>query len=173
MGDRGVAGYFAGLCRSSRLGDFLYVFDPQDQEQVSLGRLGPLDATDKEKKQLLKEIARGQRNGHMTGLELEDLGTWDTWVSTALRNAQGRPLQGTAAFEPERYELDADVADSDLRLTGRARIELRPILKGARTVNFRMARDLQVSRVMEAGDAGAAGAPGARAAGAAGTRAAV
>lgn len=174
-GDPALAGYFAALCRSGRLGDFLYVFDPQDREQVSLGRLVPLDATDKEKKKLLKEIARGQRNGHMTGLELEDLGTWDTWVSTALRNAQGRPLPGTAAFEPERYELDADVAESDLRLTGRARIELRPILKGARTVDLRMARDLQVSRVMEAGDAGAAGAlgaPGARAAGAAATRAA-
>jgi Peptidase family M1 domain len=168
-GDPALAGYFAALCRSGRLGDFLYVFDPQDQEQVSLGRLVPLDATEKEKKKLLKEIARGQRNGHMTGLELEDLGTWDTWVSTALRDAQGRPLPGASAFEPVSYDLDADVADSDLRLTGRARVELRPILKGARTVHLRLNRDLQVSRVTEGGDAGA---PGARAVGTAGTRAA-
>ncbi len=146
-GDPALAGYFAALCRSGRLGDFLYTFDPQDQEQVSLGKLVPLDATEREKKKLLKQIARGQRNGRFTGLDLEDLGTWDTWVSTALRDAQGRPLPGAAAFEPVSYELDADVADSDLRLTGRARIELRPILKAARTVHLRMDRDLQVSRV--------------------------
>jgi hypothetical protein len=153
-GDPALGGYFAALCRSGRLGDFLYAFDPQDQEQVSLGRLVPLDATEKEKKKILKEIVRGQRNGHFTGLDLEDLGTWDTWVSTALRDAQGLPLPGAAAFEPERYELDADVADSDLRLTGRARIELRPVLKGARTVRLRLARDLKVTRVTEAAAAG-------------------
>jgi hypothetical protein len=146
-GDSSLAGYFAALCRGVKLGDFLYVFDPQAQEQVTLGRFVPIDPSAKEKKQLLKELARQQRRGRLMGTDLDQLGTWDTWVSASPRDPQGRPQAGAAAFEPRLYELDTALVDHDLRLTGKARIELVPILKGARTVKLRLQRDLAVSRV--------------------------
>jgi aminopeptidase N len=145
-GDPALAGYFAALCRGARLGEFLYVFDPQAQEQVTLGRFVPLDPTAKQKKELLKELAREQRKGRLMGMDLDELGTWDTWVGASPRDAQGRQLPGAAAFEPRLYELDTTLA-RDLRLSGRARIELVPVLEGARTVDLRLDRNLTVSRV--------------------------
>ena len=146
-GDPSLAGYFAALCRSARLGDFLYVFDPQSAEQAVLGRFVPIDPTAKEREETLKELAREQRKGHMVGLQLDEMGTWDTWVSASQRDPQGRPQPGAAAFEPRLYDLDASLEDRDLRLTGRARLELVPVLEGARTVSLRLERDLSVSRV--------------------------
>jgi hypothetical protein len=149
-GDPALAGYFAALCHGAKLGTFYYIFDPQEQEQVDLGRFVPSDATDKEKKKMLKEVARAQRRGHLLGFDLEELGTPDTWVGAAPRDAQGLLTPGAAAFEPASYDLDLDLADADLRLTGRARIELTPMLRGARTVRLRLARDLVVQRVASA-----------------------
>ncbi len=145
-GDPALAGYFAALCRGARLGEFLYVFDPQAQEQVTLGRFVPLDPTAKQKKELLKELAREQRKGRLMGMDLDELGTWDTWVGASPRDAQGRQLPGAAAFEPRLYELDTTLA-KDLRLSGKARIELVPVVEGARTVDLRLDRNLTVSRV--------------------------
>jgi hypothetical protein len=149
-GDPALAGYFAALCVGAKLGTFYYIFDPQEQEQVALGRFVPSDATDREKKRMMKEVARAQRRGHLLGFDLEELGTPDTWVGAAPRDAKGLLTPGAAAFEPARYDLDLDVADADLRLTGRARVELTPMLRGARTVRLRLARDLVVSRVAAA-----------------------
>jgi hypothetical protein len=155
-GDPALAGYFAALCRSARLGDFLYLFDPQSAEQGVLGHFVPIEPTAKEKKEDLKALAREQRKGHMVGVDLDELGTWDTWVSAAKRDSQGQPQPGAAAFEPRLYDLDTSLADKDLRLTGRARLELVPVLAGARTVKLRLQRDLAVSRVSLAAASGPA-----------------
>ena len=146
-GDPSLTGYFAALCRNARLGDFLYIFDPQSEEQEGLGRFVPIDPTAKQRKEEQKALAREQRQGHMVGVDLDELGTWDTWVSAANRSSQGAPQPGAAAFESRSYDLDLRLADRDLRLTGRARLELVPILAGARTVRLRLQRDLAVSRV--------------------------
>ncbi|MBV8201427.1 MAG: hypothetical protein JOZ15_12460, partial [Acidobacteria bacterium] len=158
-GDPTLAGYFAALCTNARLGDFLYTFDPQAHEQVTLGRFVPLDAGEKESKKLLRELERAQRHGHLIGLEIEDLGRWDTWVSASPRDSKGEPVPGAAAFEPERYELDTDLADADLRLSGRARLTLRPVLKAASTVRLRLNGDLKVSRVTRMTSASPGGGP--------------
>ena len=148
-GDPAFQGYFAAWFRGKELGDFLYLVNPVDQEQVTLGSFVPLEATEKEKRKILKEIARQQRKGRLIGLELEDLGQWDTWLSGSLRNREGKPSLGVSSFEPEKYTLDVSIAERDLRLTGRARIDLRPVVRGARAAVLRINPNLQVSKVAD------------------------
>ncbi|HWN41838.1 MAG TPA: M1 family aminopeptidase, partial [Thermoanaerobaculia bacterium] len=123
--------------------------DPQAQEQVSLGRFVAIEATEKEKRKILRQISREQRKGRLIGVELEDLGQWDTWLSAPLRNKEGKPAPGTAAFEPEKYTIELSVAERDLKLHGKARLDLRPILPGSRAVNLRLNNDLQVVKVTD------------------------
>lgn len=148
-GDPGFQGYFAAWFHGKELGDFLYLVNPEEQEQVTLGSFVPLDATKAEKRKILKEISRQQRKGRMIGLEVEDLGQWDTWLSASLRNGQGKPVPGGSSFEPEKYTLDVSVAENGLRLNGRARIDLRPMIRGARAAALRINPDLHVSRVAD------------------------
>ena len=148
LGDPGAEGYFAALFRGAEPGDFVYLVDPASREQVTLGRFTPLDATEKEKRRILKEISREQRKGRLIGLEQDDLGTWDTWLSASLRDAQGQPRPGSPAFEPSKYTLDVTV-DEKLRLSGSARIDLATVIPGSRSVLVRIA-DLKVSKVTDA-----------------------
>ncbi|HEX7181859.1 MAG TPA: M1 family aminopeptidase [Thermoanaerobaculia bacterium] len=143
--------YFAALFRGGDLGDFLYLVEPDAQEQVTLGHFVPLDATEKSKRKIAREINREQRKGRLIGLELDELGQWDTWVSASLRTADGKPTPGTSAFEPAKYTLDIVFAERDLRLTGSVRVDLRPVLKGSRAVTFYLREDFPVSRVTDAG----------------------
>lgn len=149
--DPSAEGYFAALFRGAEPGDFVYLVDPASREQVTLGRFTPLDASEKEERRILKEISREQRKGRLIGLELDDLGTWDTWLSASIRDAQGQPRPGSPAFEPSKYTLDVTV-DEKLRLGGSARIDLKTVVPGSRTVVVRVA-DLNVSRVTDAAGA--------------------
>ncbi len=142
-------GYFAAWFRASDPGDFLYLVEPGDREQATLGRFVPLDATEKEKRKISKEITREQRKGRLLGLDVEDLGQWDTWLSASLRTADGKPAPGAPAFEPHKYTLEMTV-DRDLHLAGKARIDLDPVVKGSRVVAVHLSGDFKVSRVTDA-----------------------
>jgi hypothetical protein len=150
-GDPLYQGFFAGWFRGRTLGDFLYLIEPDAREQVTLGHFVPLDASEKEKRKLLRTIHREQRHGRLIGVELEDLGQWDTWLSASLRGKDGKPRRGTAAFEPRKYTLDVSLSDRAETLTGKARIDLEPVLAGAgaRAVNLRLDPDLEVKRVTD------------------------
>lgn len=143
------AGYFAAWFRGGDRGDFLYFVEPDEQEQVTLGRFVPLDATEKEKRQIEKEIRRQQRKGRAKGLELDDLGSWDTWAAAALRSPSGQPVFGTPAFEPVKYTLDVRITQPGLRLSGKARIDLERVVRGSRVVGFSLSRDFDVARVTD------------------------
>ncbi|HEX3130265.1 MAG TPA: M1 family aminopeptidase [Thermoanaerobaculia bacterium] len=145
--DPSTEGYFAAWFRGAEQGDFLYTVEPASREQVTLGRFVPLDATEKEKRKILREIGREQRKGRLIGLELDDLGQWDTWLSASLRDGQGKPHPGSPAFEPTKYTLDLTVAP-DLRLSGTARLDLEPAIAGSRAVMIRVP-DLKVTRVTD------------------------
>jgi tetratricopeptide (TPR) repeat protein len=147
LGDPAYEGYFTAWFLGGDLGDLIYQVEPDAREQVTLGHFVPLDATDKEKRKLLRELGRQQRKGRLIGVELEDLGQWDTWVSSSLRDREGKTAPGAEAFEPERYTLDVTLADKDLRLSGRARLELRPVVRGARAVSLRLSSDFKVDKV--------------------------
>jgi hypothetical protein len=149
MGDSAAAGYFAAMFRGSELGDFLYMVEPDGQEQVTLGRFVPLDATEKEKRKIAKQLAREQRKGRLLGIELDDLGQWDTWLSAPLRNAQGKPSPGAPAFEPRKYTLEVSLGDGAERLTGRARIDLEPVIAGSRAVLIHLPTDFKVDKVTD------------------------
>jgi hypothetical protein len=149
--DASAEGYFAAWFRGAEQGDFLYTVEPASREQVTLGRFVPLDATEKEKRKILREISREQRKGRLIGMELDDLGQWDTWLSASLRDSQGKPRPGSPAFEPSKYTLDLTV-DPDLRLSGTARLDLDPVIPGSRAVMIRVP-DLKVSRVTDAAGA--------------------
>ncbi len=147
--DPAGSGYFAAWFRGGERGDFLYVVEPDSQEQVTLGRFVPLEATEKEKRKILRRIQREQRKGRLIGLELEDLGQWDTWVSASLRDSEGKPLPGAPTFEPKKYTLEVDLADRNLRLSGRARIDFKPVMVGSRAVMLYLPGDFQVRRVTD------------------------
>lgn len=153
LGDPAASGYFASWFRGGDLGDFFYAIDPGDREQVTLGHFVPLDATEKEKKKILKQIAREQRKGRALGVELDDLGDWDTWISAPLRNAAGKPVPGAPSFEPKKYTLDIRLAEGDLRLSGRARIDLDPVVVGSRAASLSLPSDFQVTKVTDANGA--------------------
>jgi len=144
------AGYFAAWFRGGARGDFLYFVEPDEQEQVTLGRFVPLDATEKEKRQIEKEIRRQQRKGRAKGLEVDDLGSWDTWAAAALRSSSGQPVSGTPAFEPVKYTLDIRLTQPGLRLAGKARIDLERVVRGSRVVGLSLPRDFEVARVTDA-----------------------
>jgi hypothetical protein len=143
------AGYFGAWFRGGGRGDFLYFVEPDEQEQVTLGRFVPLDATEKEKRKIEKEIRREQRKGRAQGLEVEDLGEWDTWAAAALRGRSGQPVFGTPAFEPRKYTLDVRLTQPGLRLSGKARIDLERVVRGSRVVGLSLPRDFQVTRVTD------------------------
>jgi hypothetical protein len=146
-------GYFAAWFRGGELGDISYCVDPGVREQVTLGHYVPLEATEREKRKILKAITREQRKGRMVGVELDDLGQWDTWLSSSLRTAAGKPALGAPTFEPKKYTLDVTLEERELRLAGKARIELQPVIAGSRAVALTLPGDFQVSKVTDAGGA--------------------
>jgi hypothetical protein len=153
LDDPAAAGYFAAWFRGGERGEFLYTVEPDVQEQVTLGRFVPLEATEKEKRKILRRIQREQRRGRLIGVDVEDLGQWDTWVSSSLRDGEGRPRTGAPTFEPIKYTLEVDLAERDLRLSGRARIELKPVMAGSRAVMLQLPADFEVRGVTDGGGA--------------------
>lgn len=148
-GDAAYQGFFAAWFHGSELGDFLYLVEPDSQEQVTLGRFVPLEATEKEKRKIARQLHRAQRRGRLIGLEVDDLGQWDTWLSASLRNREDKAVPGVATFEPAKYTLDVALAERDLRLTGRARLDLKPAVRGSRTIALKLNNDLQVGKVTD------------------------
>jgi hypothetical protein len=149
MRDPVAAGYFAAWFRGGGLGDIFYCVQPGEREQVTLGHFIPLEATDKEKRKILKQISREQRKGRLLGVDVDDLGHWDTWLESPLRAADGKPVPGAPTFEPKKYILDVTLAERELRLTGKARIDLDPVVSGSRAVFLTLPSDFQVSKVTD------------------------
>jgi hypothetical protein len=147
-GDTAYQGFFAAWFHGAELGNFLYLVEPDEQEQVTLGKFVPLEATEKEKRKIVRQLNRQQRRGRLIGVELDDLGQWDNWLSASLRRG-GTATPGRAAFEPEKYTLDVTLAERDLRLSGRARLDLKPAVRGSHAVALRLNSDLQVDKVTD------------------------
>ncbi len=149
MRDPVATGYFAAWFRGGDLGDIFYCVQPGEQEQVTLGHFIPLDATEREKRKILKRISREQRKGRLLGVEVDDLGQWDTWLESSLRAADGKPVPGAPTFEPKKYTLDVTLSERELRLEGKARIDLEPVIAGSRAVSLSLPGDFQVSKVTD------------------------
>jgi len=151
-GDEPSKAHAAVWCRSEELGDFYYVFDPLADEQIVLGQFVAAEIDDVERFQIEKEIRKGRRQGRYTQLRVVDLGDWDTWISTALRDEAGNEMPGGSGFEPEHYTLEVEIGKRDERITGKARLDLRCESDHRRVVGLRLFEDLKVHAVRD--DAG-------------------
>jgi hypothetical protein len=146
VGDPVLERYFAAWFLGEELGEFLMLVDPTAPEQANLGQFVPLDATRSEKRRVSRVLAREQRRGRLVGLEVEDLGLWDTWISSPLYEG-GRPAPGLPAFEPRHYSLDVTVQPKSGELAGRAVLELVATTGGRRLAHLSLHRDLEVSAI--------------------------
>jgi hypothetical protein len=149
LGDRMHQGYFAGLLQSATLGEFLCLIEPDAAEQVTVGQFVPIELTDKEERRASRLLHREQRRGRLIGLLLDDLGQWDTWISTTLRHPDGRPAPGLPAFEAKGYRLELTLSGRELALTGRARLEVQSTTGLSRVVGMRLHPDLVIRAVTD------------------------
>ena len=148
-GDPLAAGFFCGSFEGVDLGRFLYVVDPLAHEQVTLGQFVRADLSKRDEKRARKTIEKAQREGKLIGLEVADLGTWDTWVSTSFRSDDDSPAPGSRGVEPDHYEIDAALRGKDLELEATARLSLRVVVDRLRTVTFEMSSDLSPTAVSD------------------------
>lgn len=121
-GDPFYRSYFGGYFRSPEMGNVIYQFDPTSVEQLTIGQFVPEDLDKKEEREMRKRLARQHKQGKSVGVELEDLGDWDTWTSSSRRDASGQPLPGFAAIEPSHYEISLSIAEKDLATHGTTKI---------------------------------------------------
>ena len=148
VGDAAFRNYFALWCESYALGAFVYQLDPEDQEQITLASFQKLDMTNWERARLKHHIRVQQRKGRWLDVRVQDLGSWDVWLSTDW-SPEGAPLSGIVGFEAEHYDLDVTIKRRSMTLDGRARMKLRVESSGRRVVRLELARDLQVQDVVD------------------------
>lgn len=139
--------YFAAWFDGEKLGRFLLLIDPEDDEQLTLGQFVPLDAGERATRRLARLLHKEQkRGGRLIGLEADRLGTWDTWVSMPSRLS---PDAGRAAVEPIRYVLDVTADPRSRALRVRARLELEAREDGRRGVRVELHPDLAVEAIRD------------------------
>src|SRR6185436_16697516 len=81
LGEPAAQTFFASLITNASLGEFVYTIDPSSTEEMTLGQFLPEELTEREKRRAQRQLAREQRRGRAIGVRLDDLGTWNTWVS--------------------------------------------------------------------------------------------
>ncbi len=139
--------YFAGWFMGRQLGPFLLQMDPAAEEQINLGQFVHFDVTPEEKHSLSRFLHRQQRSGRLVGLEVEDLGRWDSWVQTAVRDVNGESRPGSQGFEPSHYVIDVTVDPQTGRLASRSRVEMQAVSGQRRVVRLELHADLEITRV--------------------------
>lgn len=149
LGEPLYQSFFGAWFNGEELGELLLSVQPESTEQLTLGRFEAIDLTAKEKRKLKKAVGRLQKEGRFLGLEIDELGTWDTWVSTSLHRA-GEPSPGIAAFEPRHYKIQTDLNPKDDSLRATVRIDLATQVAGSRTVGLSLSEDLLVDAVRDA-----------------------
>ena len=151
LGDPGASTFFAARFQGDDLGTFFYSFDPDADEQVTLGQFVRLELTKKEERRSRRAIHREQRRGRLIGLQFEDLGSWDTWVSSSLRADDGTIRPGKAPFEPQHYQIRAEIGKKGERIDGTATIDLLAVLDGRSAVPLTIDPRLEARAVRREG----------------------
>jgi hypothetical protein len=156
-GDPGADSFFAGWFDSERLGRFLYRVDPWQREQASLGQFVPIDLSAREEKKLRRYIHKQQRQQRLVNLEVEDLGTWNTWVEESLRVGE-RTAPGSPGYEPSHYEIAATLDPRQGSIVGSVKVRLERDAMAGRAVSLLMDPNVVVDEVRQV-TAGEPGAP--------------
>ncbi len=139
--------YFAGWFMGRQLGPFLLQIDPAAEEQINLGQFVRFDVTPEAKHSLSRFLHRQQQRGQLLGLEVEDLGRWDSWVKSAVRAADGAPRPGSQGFEPSHYLIDVTVDPRTGHLASRSRVKLRALSGQRRVVRLELHAELEITRL--------------------------
>ncbi|MEM1182128.1 MAG: M1 family aminopeptidase [Acidobacteriota bacterium] len=148
-------GHFSGSFNSASLGEILISNQPESTEQLVLGRFQPLELEGRERRRAERRISRLRRRGRFLDLTLDDLGTFDVWVSMAQgsgagpNGGPGEPSPGLASFEPSHYRLQADLNTSEDTIDVIAHLDLEPQIRGALSVGLTLPADLQVHSVTD------------------------
>jgi len=148
-GDAAFARYFAVFCRSFELGEFVIEFDPEDVESVTLAAFRPVKLEGWDRARLRHQIRVQQRKERWLDVRLEDLGSWDIWLSTAWAPDGGPPLAAGVGFETTHYEIEATIRKDRMWLDARARLDLDVAAPGRRVVRLELFPDLVVRRIAD------------------------
>ena len=143
--------YFAGWFMGRQLGPFLLQMDPAAEEQINLGQFVRFDVTPEAEHSLSRFLHRQQQRGRLLGLEVEDLGRWDSWVKSSIRAADGELRPGSPGFEPRHYQIDVTVDPRAGRLASRSRVNMRAIGGQRRVVRLELHEELEITRLVAAG----------------------
>lgn len=147
-GDPVTDSYFLAEVHGSYLGKFVYVVDPRAEEQVTLGQFVPAAKTSGEQRAARRQVRREQRHGRMIGLEAEDIGVFDNWVSCSLSDAAGKVVRGDDGIDPIRYTIDTTLG-GDIRLSAKEHLQLRNSVEGLRAFTLQAGGDLDITRVRD------------------------
>ncbi len=147
LGDPLGKGFFCGSFEGSELGRFLFVVDPMAEEQVTLGQFVQPTLSKKQRRKVKRGLHRSQLKGKLIGLEVSDLGQWDTWMSKTMISRDGKPTRGTSGIEPQHYSLDVTLAGRALDLSATATIRIEALVDGLRAVTLALSQSLAVTEV--------------------------
>lgn len=140
LGEPALEEYFAASLATQSLGPLLYILDRESEDTALLGRFERPELTAEELEQVVQQLHREQRRGRLVGLRDEDLGHWDTWLSSPLPDAVGQP-----PFAARAYRMNVRLSGAQLRLTGRVRIDLDALYGGHRGVLLSLHEAAQVT----------------------------
>lgn len=149
LGDEAYQSYFAALMHTENLGDFQYVFDPSEQEQITLGQFVPAELDDREQHKVERSLRKAKRRGRSIQTRLADLGNWNTWIQTSARDANGDAAPGSPGFEPERYTIDVELDPKEGRLAGKVRIDAAAYEDGRRVATLDLYEDLVPQTILD------------------------
>lgn len=142
-------GFFAATVRGEDLEDFLLSVDPSAAEPVTLGQFVRLEMTEKEERRGRKALHKAQKKGRFIGVELKELGTFDTWVSSHLVDTDGVTFGGTPGFTPRHYEMAVDITREG-RIDVTCKINLESLSGLHKSIAFELDSDLAVKAVVDA-----------------------
>lgn len=147
IGDSAFDDYFAVWCQSAELGSFVFEYDPEDPEPYTLASFTPIEMLTWDRLRLARHLRHQQRKGRWLGTRIQDLGSWDIWLSGPWDPAA--ESTATSGFEPSHYDLDIKIERDESTIQGRATIQLKAMTAGKRVVPLELFRDLKVQRVRD------------------------
>ncbi|MEM8932758.1 MAG: hypothetical protein AAGE94_16355, partial [Acidobacteriota bacterium] len=148
IGDPLFQNFLAAWFLGETLGELTLSYQPEAFEQLKLGRFEPLELDAKQQRRVDRALGRQQRKGRFLGLESDDLGTWDNWLSASGRR-DGVATPGFFAFEPTHLTIRVELEPRDEMLRATARIDLTPRIEGARSVGFGLPGDFLIDAVRD------------------------
>lgn len=125
----------------------MILIEPESTEPFRLTHFVPRVLDTEERWESSFDLADVQGEGHELGVDLDRLGRDDTWSAGPRRGADGAALSGRSGVEPEHYVLDVRVEKGGEEIAGTARITLRALRTGVRTVSLTISPDIHVTRV--------------------------